>query len=906
MTLRKKALLSISLTGVVLTICLIYICSSLISSDADLSDAQSARLSVKSASTLLASETAALADIAKQYAADAEIRTVLPKKRAAGYLKIRFTEELLERSRINIVLFAVGPGKIIFSTGFDNKGESKSSLLKFLTASPDWQTMFLSADNFPIRHQGLWQVENKIFIFASSPVTARTNPDRISGKIILGRLLDLSLLFQTPGNGYDKFSLHPLAGSKLPAGRQNILNTLNAGSPVYITAVNDSNLAAYSLIKDISGKPGFLLEISSLRTHKQRAETTLLQISFAIIIAFILLASFCYFFLAGFFLSGVEKIQTQIKSIIASGMANNRIEYKGKDELASMSGNINTLLAKMEQKQQEIGDVAKFNRRITDNMLDMVIQIDLNGTYQYVSPSHKNVLGHPAEKLIGKSVFDIIYDHDLKNVLLLLRKHVMQGSPIRFECRAHHSAGRYVWLDAFANPLYDDNRKLVGAVIVARDITVYKKALEEVRTIHASLEDRIADRTQELTAVNNVLIEEIMEREKIEQAVQKSRNMLRAVFDGISDPLIMVSDSFIILMINEAALKYFGGASYQAMIGTSCREAFVRANYDEEALQKIIVSTTRKEASSLEFQRLPPFPKFEKLFIYPVALKNISGGEAIIRISDLTKAKLAERQLVQGEKLASLGMLISGIAHEINNPNNFIIFNIPILTDYLKEIMPIVDDYALQHRDYELFGMTYNEFREDIFKLLNNIHHGAERINSTVSKLREFSRKKEINEQRWVNPKELIEKAVSICQIQINKTVRKFSLDLEEGMPDIYTDANGLEQVLINLVINSTQAMDKRESALSIRAKATPDWQEKIIIEIEDNGCGMDETTKTNIFDPFFTTKPYGMGTGLGLYISKNIMESLGGRIEIESVSGEGTKARIILADTISSPSDKP
>jgi polar amino acid transport system substrate-binding protein len=211
--------------------------------------------------------------------------------------------------------------------------------------------------------------------------------------------------------------------------------------------------------------------------------------------------------------------------------------------------------------------------------------------------------------------------------------------------------------------------------------------------------------------------------------------------------------------------------------------------------------------------------------------------------------------------------------------------------------MPIVDTHAQGNPHYELFGMTYSEFREDIFKLVKNIRHGAERINTTVAKLREFSRKKDVSEQCLISPAEIIQKAVSICQIQINKTVNNFIVNIDNDLPAIYTDPDGLQQVIINLLINATQAMDKRDSLLKIHAYKTDNWQERVIIDIEDNGCGMDDNALANIFTPFFTTKPQGTGTGLGLYISKNIVESLGGRIEVESKPLKGTRLRIIIAE---------
>jgi signal transduction histidine kinase len=253
--------------------------------------------------------------------------------------------------------------------------------------------------------------------------------------------------------------------------------------------------------------------------------------------------------------------------------------------------------------------------------------------------------------------------------------------------------------------------------------------------------------------------------------------------------------------------------------------------------------------------------------------------------------------LIQNEKLASLGLLISGIVHEINNPNNFIVFNIPILRDYMKEILPIVDDYADKNPMYEVYGMPYPDFRVDVMKLLDNIEHGSHRINVTVAKLKEFSRKREDKGLRAVASAEVVNKALSICHTQIRKTVKTFDVEIDPGLARMTTDPEAIEQVLINLLINAAQAADKEDSLIRLHVYKGDSWKNGLVMEVIDNGCGMDETTTSRIFAPFFTTKEEGCGTGLGLYISKNLIESAGGSISVESEPGCGTTFRVIFPD---------
>ena len=258
----------------------------------------------------------------------------------------------------------------------------------------------------------------------------------------------------------------------------------------------------------------------------------------------------------------------------------------------------------------------------------------------------------------------------------------------------------------------------------------------------------------------------------------QAEGSLRAFLDSIPEAAFLVEISGAVIMANNAFPDSFGigkkqilGAHLSDLLPLEIMER--RSIYVDEVLRT-------KEHQHYEEENNG---KTIRHFIYPV---HDSRGE-VSRLADLcfdvTLQKQMERQLVQNEKLASIGFLVSGVAHEINNPNNFIIFNIPILRDYLNELTPITDKYALDHPDFEPVGMAYSEFREDLFKILENIEHGSTRINRTVSDLRDFSRKKEKTTHVPVDIKEVIEKAVSISRGKIGRMVKTLRMNVPEDMP---------------------------------------------------------------------------------------------------------------------------
>ena len=274
----------------------------------------------------------------------------------------------------------------------------------------------------------------------------------------------------------------------------------------------------------------------------------------------------------------------------------------------------------------------------------------------------------------------------------------------------------------------------------------------------------------------------------------------------------------------------------------------------------------------------------------------------MLRIRDVTDEKWEERKLYQEEKLQSLGLLLTGLLHEVNNPSNFILFNTPILREYLQQLLHLVEEQAGQHLDVVFHGMSYEEFKDDLLRLVGTIESGAKRIEESISHLQRVSRERGIERKCILKPGELIEKALSVCQGQIRKTVRTIDIAMEENLCPVVSDPGALEQILIAILLNAAQAADKKDSTIRLRASAGKTWKERLVIEIEDNGCGMDKKTQERIFEPFFTTKKYGAGIGMGLYKSRNLVEDLGGTITVESRPAEGSKFRIVIPDLSESP----
>ncbi len=366
------------------------------------------------------------------------------------------------------------------------------------------------------------------------------------------------------------------------------------------------------------------------------------------------------------------------------------------------------------------------------------------------------------------------------------------------------------------------------------------------------------------------------------------------MFDGISDPLIMLDAELRVKRINLAARNYYCLIAYEEVIGKYCYQAFKGQSAPCADCERPLCSLQGFEGSYERKGERDP-SRIEQVFVDVVKDEAETPKSYIVRIADITQARMMDRQLIQNEKLASLGLLIAGVAHEINNPNNFIYFNAPILRSYLQFLLPIADEYALANPDLQVFNRPYVAFREDCFKLLDNIEHGSTRINQIVGNLRDFARERGKGERRRIELKAVVEKGLAICLGRIKKIVKTIDVQIPDDLPALISDPLAIEQIVVNLMVNAAHAADKDDSWVRLTITEGKEPMDEMIVEVSDNGCGIDSETQKKIFDPFFTTKAVGVGTGLGLSISHRLVTELGGRIEVESEVGRGSVFSVVL-----------
>lgn len=268
---------------------------------------------------------------------------------------------------------------------------------------------------------------------------------------------------------------------------------------------------------------------------------------------------------------------------------------------------------------------------------------------------------------------------------------------------------------------------------------------------------------------------------------------------------------------------------------------------------------------------------------------------------EIDERKQLESQLIQSEKLASLGQMAAGVAHEINNPVGFVTSNLGTLEGYFKQLQRMLDAYqqaeaalapggGLEQLSALRKELDLEFLKEDIPILIRESKDGIGRVTQIVKDLKNFSRVDNDEAWQWANLQQGIDSTLNIVASELRH--KADVIKHYQPLPEIECLASQINQVVMNLVINAAQAMGPERGTITLSNGVEGD---QVWLEVADNGCGIAPHSLQKIFDPFFTTKPVGEGTGLGLSLSYGIVKKHHGDISVRSEVGSGTTFRVVL-----------
>ena len=386
------------------------------------------------------------------------------------------------------------------------------------------------------------------------------------------------------------------------------------------------------------------------------------------------------------------------------------------------------------------------------------------------------------------------------------------------------------------------------------------------------------------------------------EAMLESAEKYRAVLANLEDGYYEVDLAGNLTFFNPAMSKYLGYAKDE-LVGMNNRQFMTEESAKEAYRVFNEVYKTGRPAQARDWEAVAKDGARMPCEISVSLVRDSKGRPIGFRgiARDITERKRAEaqarmhqEQLFQASKMVALGTLVSSVAHEINNPNNFIMLNTPILLEAWENARPILEEYYGKNGDFLLGGMNYSQMRENIPMLFSGILDGSARIKQIVDDLKQFVRQDSPDLTQSVDINAVLKSALSLVSNLITKSTNHFRIDYGEGLPAIRGNFQRLEQVIINLIQNACQALPDPHRGIAVLTCYRQDTR-TILVSIQDEGIGIPPESLPLVTAPFFTTKQDKGGIGLGLSISSRIVEEHGGKMTFTSEPGRGTTVEVIL-----------
>lgn len=484
-------------------------------------------------------------------------------------------------------------------------------------------------------------------------------------------------------------------------------------------------------------------------------------------------------------------------------------------------------------------------------------------TYLAVNDTYLRNFQKKRQEIEGQQVAKVLEEVFIHAVRPHLAK-ALGGEAVRHQKEFVFPGAGARWMDMLYHPLLDGQQRVTGILVHGRDITELKQAEQALK----AAEER--HRTILDSAGDGILVLDLEERCTFANAAAL------ATLGWDADAL---HDSHLHTRIHHTRPD---GAPYpvsECPIHATLQDGQTRHG-DEDWYWR-----HNGEAFPVEYTIAPLFQNGLVSGVV-VVFRDIS-----VRLRQAREKQLLHDQALHSARLATLGTLAAGIAHEINNPNNAIAVNANLLRGVWRDAQAILAEYHAEHGDFSLGGLPYEEMRNEAPRLLVSLEENAQRIKTIISNMKHLAQVP-AQELRRLELRGVVEKSVSILQTQIAKRTHQFTLTLAPGGLLVRGNPSQLEQVLINLILNALQALPDESRSVSVTL-AQDETRQEVRVIVQDQGRGIAPEHLDKLGEPFFSTRHTEGGLGLGLSICRAILNAHGATMTFVSTPEQGTQVTL-------------
>jgi signal transduction histidine kinase/ActR/RegA family two-component response regulator len=396
-----------------------------------------------------------------------------------------------------------------------------------------------------------------------------------------------------------------------------------------------------------------------------------------------------------------------------------------------------------------------------------------------------------------------------------------------------------------------------------------------------------------------------LHKELVALSHEKSQMQIRtAQFFGLTefstDHIFMLDPSGTYQFSNDR-VGQFGLRKGGELVGRRLQDVYQREVLGAYRDKLRVVLRNGKAISFHHQKQTPDGEEYHIDTLYPIRLHGQIWAVGGI-CCNISEHKRVENQLFQSQKMEALGTLVAGVAHEINNPINLILFNLPLLEKMWHDLMPVLESHITKAPEKKLGGLMPAFVKENLPRLISDMEMAANRVARIVSGLKGFSSKSNPAEKRDIDPNKAVNNAARLAAATIKSSKTVMEMNLASDLPLLHANLQNLEQIVLNLIINALESIRHDHGKVCITTRFVANDQ-SIIIEVSDNGRGVNPKVAEKIFDPFVTDRQTAGGTGLGLSVTYNLVKAHNGDISFKTKPGQGTTFVIALP---TGPKQKP